>query len=162
MADVVKAFEKAGCVGAISHGHAGNLLWAQKGRAAPDTRLRAGLARLLGAPPGMTIRTRREMAAIVEANPFGRLVDDPAVKLYVVFLEQAPTQIPALPVRVDKDALELIAITGRDAYVVSRKIPGKLMYGFPNQFVEKLLGVAGTTRNWSTVTKTAALMEPDV
>jgi hypothetical protein len=30
------------------------------------------------------------------------------------------------------------------------------MYGFPNAFVEAHLGIAATSRNWSTVTKLVA------
>jgi len=31
-------------------------------------------------------------------------------------------------------------------------------FGFPNAFVEKTLGVSATSRNWTTVTKIAALV----
>src|SRR5688572_19818644 len=152
MVDVVRAFEKAGCCGARSYGHAGNLLWAQSGGAAPVEKVRALLGRLLGEPPGIMMRTKREISAIVDADPFGALVDDKSVKLYVVFLERKPKQMPALPLRHATEQLELIAVRGREAYVVSRRKPNGF-YGFPNQLVERVLGVTATSRNWSTVVK---------
>ena len=43
-----------------------------------------------------------------------------------------------------------------DVVIVSgRKKNGS--YGLPNNFIEKELGVSGTTRNWSTVTKIVEL-----
>jgi len=32
-------------------------------------------------------------------------------------------------------------------------------FGFPNDFIEKQLGVVGTTRNWSTVKKIVEFVE---
>jgi uncharacterized protein (DUF1697 family) len=165
MADVVRAFEKAGCRGVKSYGHAGNLFWTgraglakQPRRGTPVERVRVLLEQLLGESPGIMVRTRREMAAIVAADPFGALVHDTTIKLYVVFLERKPKQVPPLPVVHVLERVELIAVRGREAYLASRRKPNGF-YGFPNQFIEKTLGMAGTTRNWSTVTKVAALME---
>lgn len=158
MAEVVTAFEKAGCRGARSYGHAGNLVWEQGSGSAPVKKARQLLAGLLGRPAEIMVRSAEEMAAIVSSDPFAAVKADATVKLYVVFLAQTPAPVPPLPLRLDKEALEVIAVRGREAYVVSRRIPGREMYGFPNQFVEKTLGVAATSRNWSTVTKVAALL----
>jgi uncharacterized protein (DUF1697 family) len=52
--------------------------------------------------------------------------------------------------------LEAIAMKNMDVVIVSaRKKNG--FYGFPNNFIEKELGVSGTTRNWSTVMKIVEL-----
>jgi uncharacterized protein (DUF1697 family) len=158
MADVVRVFERAGCSGVTSYGHAGNLMWTQGAGTGPVEKAHPLLTALLGQPASIMARTTREMAAIVDADPFGALVKDKTIKLYVLFLAARPKRVPPLPLRMDKDALELIAVTGREAYVVSRRLPGRQMYGFPNQFVEKTLGVAATSRNWSTVTKVAAML----
>jgi uncharacterized protein (DUF1697 family) len=159
MADVCTVFEKAGCRDVRSVGHAGNLLWTPSAGTVSAEKLRARLGRLLGEPPELMVRTARDMSRIVEANPFGALVNDKAIKLYVVFLARKPKQVPPLPVRLEKDALELVAVRGREAYVVSRKKPGTVMYGFPNQFVEGTLGVPSTSRNWSTIVKVARIVE---
>jgi uncharacterized protein (DUF1697 family) len=97
------------------------------------------------------------MRRIVDGHPFGALTRDKAIKLYVVFLARRPKQVPALPLRFEKEGLELVAASGREVYVVSRRKPGSPMYGFPNQFVERTLGVPATSRNWNTVVKVARL-----
>jgi uncharacterized protein (DUF1697 family) len=159
MADVCKVFAKAGCRDVRSVGHAGNLLWTQAAGKVPEERLRVLLGRLLGESPELMVRTARDMSRIVEADPFGALASDKAIKLYVAFLARKPKQVPPLPVKLEKDALELVAVTGREAYVVSRRKPGTVMYGFPNQFVEKTLGVPATSRNWSTVVRVARMVK---
>jgi uncharacterized protein (DUF1697 family) len=52
----------------------------------------------------------------------------------------------------DKEAVEAIAIRNREAFIVTRQKPNGF-FGFPNNFIEKELGVSATSRNWSTVTK---------
>lgn len=155
MVDVVQAFEQAGCRATESFGHAGNLLWTQGRGRAPVAELQRGLTRLLGQAPEIMVRTSRELSAIVEADPFGRLVDDRTVKPYVVFLAGQPKHLPDLPLEHRPERLTLIALDRRHAYVISRRKPNGF-FGFPNQFVEKTLGVAATSRNWSTVVKAAA------
>jgi hypothetical protein len=52
--------------------------------------------------------------------------------------------------------LEVVGIQELEAFIVSRpKTNG--FFGFPNNFIEKELGVSATTRNWSTVKKMLAL-----
>ena len=85
----------------------------------------------------------------------------PATKLYVTFLSDAPVTKPRLPLTSDKEALEAFAMKDLDVFIVSgRKTNG--FYGFPNNFIEKELGVSGTTRNWSTVTRIVALGRSEV
>lgn len=42
-----------------------------------------------------------------------------------------------------------------EVFIVSRRKKNGF-YGFPNNFIEKELGVSATSRNWSTVTKIVA------
>jgi hypothetical protein len=84
------------------------------------------------------------------------LVADKTIKLYIVLLAERPKRKPTLPIVDAKDGLELVGVYGAHAYVVSRRKPNSLMYGFPNSFVENALGVAATSRNWSTVSKILA------
>jgi uncharacterized protein (DUF1697 family) len=43
-------------------------------------------------------------------------------------------------------------VQDRAAFILSRRRKNG-WFGFPNKFVEKELGVLGTTRNWTTVNK---------
>jgi uncharacterized protein (DUF1697 family) len=151
MNDLRPVFEAAGCRNVETYLQSGNVLFDQQddaalGRAAEAVRaIAADTTRVI-------FRSLTELEAIVAADPFRDYLGDRRLKLYVVFLETAARATPNLPVVSVKDALELIDVSGREAYVVSRP-RASLMYGFPNAFVEAHLGIAATSRNWSTVTK---------
>jgi len=71
-----------------------------------------------------------------------------------VFLSNQPKHPPKLPLISIKEGVELLEIKDGSAFVVARRKPNG-SFGFPNAFVEKELGVVGTTRNWNTVNKIA-------
>ena len=91
---------------------------------------------------------------LVEAAPFGALVNARSVKLYVSFLAAKPKRMPGFPLRVEKEALDVRGLYTQDALIVSyRKSNG--FYGFPGGWTEQELGVVSTARNWSTVLRIA-------
>ena len=93
---------------------------------------------------------------LVRAKPFKALGSASDTKRYVTFLADPPEKRPRFPLVSAKEALEAVAMKNLDVVVVSgRKKNG--FYGFPNNFIEKELGVPGTTRNWSTVMKIVEL-----
>ena len=97
-----------------------------------------------------------QIEELVGTVPFKDVEAGPATKLYVAFLSQKPRNRPTFPLVLSKEGLEAIAMRGREVFVVSR--PKKNgFFGFPNNFIEKEFGISATTRNWSTVTKIAAL-----
>jgi uncharacterized protein (DUF1697 family) len=95
------------------------------------------------------VRSSAELAQLVERNPFLKRGAD-ASKLHVTFLVEAPAaaRVKALA---DADAgREEFDVRGRDVYL---HMPDGYGRGkLTNAFIEKQLGVAGTTRNWKTVT----------
>jgi uncharacterized protein (DUF1697 family) len=151
MTALCAAFESAGCRNVRSVIQSGNVLFdARRGDdvllATVTSRVRA----LSGAEPVIMTRTMAELARVVGAAPFGARTGDRTLKLYVVFLAAPPRRRPRLPLHDEKERLELVGVAGRHAFVVSHRKPSGI-YGFPNQFVENALGVAATSRNWSTV-----------
>jgi uncharacterized protein (DUF1697 family) len=117
--------------------------------------VRERLRRLLGEEPLLMLRTMRELERIVARAPFAAVASEPDIKLYVVFLEKKPARRPDGPLTSSKERLEVLAIDGREVYLLSRRKESGF-YGFPNSFVEAALGVRATSRNWSTVTRIAA------
>jgi uncharacterized protein (DUF1697 family) len=113
---------------------------------------------ILSAEPIVMVRSAAEIARLLRHGPFAGVSAPASIKRYVVFLTGAPTRRPRLPVRLPKEALELVHVSKRECWVVSRRKPNG-WYGFPVEFVERAVGVAATARNWSTVTKLAALMQ---
>jgi len=155
MPDLCEAFAAVGCRNVTSYGSAGNVLF-ETSVAAPEALFKKVTARvraLAGGEPSIVFRTIRELDAAARAAPFAALVDDKAIKLYVVFLAERSTRKPTLPIVDERERLELVGVHGAHAYVVSRRKPNTLMYGFPNSFVEDALRVAATSRNWNTVSK---------
>lgn len=155
MADVRAAFEDAGCRDVDTIGHAGNILFRPGSSSIPvvQRKVRAALQALLGTKTDICFRRFDELVELVEFDPFGGLVSDESVKLYVAFMDREPSPRPALPVLIPKERIEITGLRGCDLFIVSRRKPNG-MYGFPNMFVEQL-GVVATTRNWNTVLRLA-------
>ena len=151
MNDLRPVFEAAGCRNVATYIQSGNVVFDADDEATLPSTVQA-VSTHIGAPAQIMFRSLPQLEAIVVAQPFEPYLTDRTLKLYVVFLASAPPATPALPIVDAKEALELIAVRSHEAYVVSRPKPTR-MYGFPNNFVEAHLGVAATSRNWSTVTK---------
>lgn len=111
---------------------------------------------MLGGEVTILFRKISEVESLVRADPFKDLGLGSDVKSYVAFLLQKPRRKPALPLLSPKEALEAFKIKDRDVFIVSRR-KANGMYGFPNNFIEKELGVPATTRNWSTIRRIVEL-----
>jgi len=109
---------------------------------------------------GISVRPARSVEELVQRDPF-RDVKSRGAKLYVDFLTQRPRIKPRLPLVSHKEALEVIAVSGKAAFIVSRR-KANGFFGIPNNFVEKGLGVPATSRNWTTVAKIAALVRAEM
>jgi uncharacterized protein (DUF1697 family) len=138
-----RAFEAAGLKNVRTFQQAGNVVF--------ESNLKKPLAKLLNTDLRAIVFTVDELTQIVKRDPFKR-IDRGDVMLCVVFLFDEPAQKPRLPLISTTDKLELIAIHDRAAFVVARRKKTG-WFGFPNNFVEKQLGVTATTRQWSTVKK---------
>ena len=95
------------------------------------------------------MRTRDELAAAIEANPFP-VPEDPK-KLHVTFLAGEPDagavkQLEAADVGDDR-----IAFEGREIYIAYANGMGRSELA--KQLGRAKLGVTATDRNWNTVTK---------
>jgi uncharacterized protein (DUF1697 family) len=153
MTDLSAAFAAAGCLNVRTHIQSGNVVFQAPSEesAAVFRRIQQKLEDLVGAEPVIMFRTVRELERIVDSAPFKGWTAGPKVKLYVTFLAEKPRKRPRFPLVSAKEALEAIGMKNREVFVVSR--PKKTaFFGFPNNFIEKELGVSATTRNWSTIT----------
>jgi uncharacterized protein (DUF1697 family) len=154
MTDLKEAFATAGCRDVRTCIQGGNVIF----DARPDQasrvfqKTRACLRDLLGEEPGIVFRTARELERTMQEAPFKRFDRNRALKLYVTFLAEKPARAPKFPLRSSQEALDAIGMKHLDVFVVSRRKKNGF-YGFPNQFIEKELGVPATSRNWSTVTR---------
>jgi len=93
-----------------------------------------------------------QVEAIVEQNPFSKIETGPEVVPFFVFLSDDPNAEPKLPLISVSENVEVFEVRERVAFALCRRKKNGL-FGFPNKFVEKALGVAATTRNPNTVRK---------
>jgi len=160
MDQLQRAFIEAGCEEAKTVIQSGNVIFRAPGNAPAGLfqRIQENLRHLMGQEVTVMFRKDSEIAKIIRLRPFDGIRHETDSKRYVTFLHSRPTVSLRLPFISEKEALEVCRVDGREAFVVSRRIPGKAMFGFPNQVLERELGVPATTRNWSTVMKIAEKM----
>jgi uncharacterized protein (DUF1697 family) len=148
-------FEALGMSNVQTYIASGNVLFDTRARS--EKALRSKLESGMGHEVRVALFEFPEVASIVDQDPFKGIKATPDVALFVTFLAEKPKQSPKLPFVFAKENLEVIALVGRAAFIVARRKQNG-MFGFPNDFIEKQFGVTGTTRNWNTVQKIAALV----
>ena len=127
----------------------GNVVFAGRQRStdAAAVALRSAIVSSTGLDPQVIVRTRDELAAVVDANPFLQRGDDPD-HLHVMFLdEDAEALIEGLDLR-SRLPEEAIAI-GRELYL---QLPAGMGRSKLATDLARRLGSTGTVRNWRTVT----------
>lgn len=143
-------FESAGFKNVRTFQQAGNVVFETAAKN-PTAKIEKLLSETFGADLRILIFTMDELARITKQDPFKR-VEPGDVMLCVAFLADQPSLKPKLPLKSTTENLELIAVKDRAAFVVARRRKTG-WFGFPNNFVEKELGVTATTRQWSTIKK---------
>ena len=121
-------------------------------RAAPATlekQLEEAIEDKLGVDPRVVVRTRDELAAAIEANPFP-LPDNPK-DLHVTFFSGEPDADAVAKLEATDFAPDRLSFAGREAYVLYDNGMGRSELA--KQLARAKLGVAATDRNWNTVTK---------
>ena len=155
MTDMQKAFTAAGAKNVRTVIASGNVVFDAPTALGPlRDRIVKKVGPLLGADPEIAFRTLPYLERLIAAAPFGPLVDDRTIKLYVLFLMGRPKRVPAFPLAIPKEVIEVRGMYEKDALIVSRRKPNG-MYGFPGLWTEKEMGVASTGRNWSTLLRIA-------
>jgi len=155
MADLRAAYEAAGCGDVRTYIASGNVVFTSstgvRGRKALAKRLETAVEEATGVSSRVALRTDAELAAVVEAHPFG----DDTSSTYVTFLLDRPTaaavrRLEALDVEPD-----LVAVEGTEVYV---RYPTGLANGrLTGALLDRTLAVQGTNRNWRTVARLAEL-----
>jgi len=102
-------------------------------------------------------RSADEMSATVAGNPFLRQPGIDPEKLHVMFLAETPSSVAVKKLAELARAPEQLRSLGKEIYLY-------LPDGVANSFwmknpVDRILGVATTTRNWKTVNQLAKMCE---
>jgi uncharacterized protein (DUF1697 family) len=112
------------------------------------------IAKGLGVEPAVVVRTREQLADVVERNPLASVATDPK-RYQVSFLSGEPDADAVREIEAADIAPERFVVSGREIYAwhpdgLQRSPLAKLLS-------EERLGVRATARNWNTVTKLLAL-----
>ena len=149
MPELRSALEEAGFGEVHTYLQSGNVILESRAKAESVRRKVEGvIAERFGLEIAVVVRTKAELAAVVQKNPLGDEAKDPK-RHQVTFLSK---KLPAKTVRELEETAtkqERVAVAGREVYawhpsgVARSKLWAKL--------AGKGLGVTATSRNWTTV-----------
>ena len=110
----------------------------------------------LGVDARVVVRTRDELADVIERDPLGDVADNP--KFHVVtFLSGEPDKKVAEAIATLDDPAERFVLSGREIYSWHPDGYGRSQRA--KSLTDKRLGVTATARNWNTVTKLLAMAD---
>ena len=96
------------------------------------------------------VRTRAQLAAVIERNPLADLADDPK-RYHVTFLSAKPDATRERELAELDVAPEQFVVSGREIYAWHPD--GLQRSRLAAALSDSKLGVTGTSRNWNTITK---------
>jgi uncharacterized protein (DUF1697 family) len=135
--------------GAVNVGAAGTFVIREpRGQAA----LRAEVLRRLPFEADLMICPGRDLLDLADGDPVSAEPSGEGVGKYASVLAWRPRTLPPLPITQpagEQWQVKVIAVPGRVALSLSRRLGRRVVY--PNEVVEKSLGVPATTRSWSTI-----------
>ena len=119
-------------------------------------RIEAAIEHALGFRSEVIVRTRAQLRAVIESNPFDGRPEVAGGKLLVTFLAADPGEAAREAVRqINMGPEELFAV-GSELFVHYPNGAGRSK--LPNA-VEQVMGIPGTTRNWNSVLRILAMAE---
>jgi uncharacterized protein (DUF1697 family) len=122
--------------------------------------LRAELLRRLPFEAELMICRGQELIDLAGGELFQDKPAEKDAQRFVSVMAKRPQKLPALPVRQpagDEWQVKIVAVSGQFALSLWRRLGRTLVY--PNEVVEKQLGVPATTRNWNTVTAVCDILK---
>jgi uncharacterized protein (DUF1697 family) len=96
------------------------------------------------------IRVKKDLVAVSTTHPFRDDATDPS-RLHVVFMDVMPDAARIADLDPDRSPPDRFEVRGREIYLSYPNGQGRSKLGL--DYFERVLGVAGTARNWNTVTK---------
>jgi uncharacterized protein (DUF1697 family) len=153
MAELRRACEEAGLGDVRTFIQSGNLLFtSSKSRAALVALLERLLAESLGVPARAILRSDKEIAKVAGTRPFGADTSS----LYVMFLADRPDREGVRTLAGLETGPEQFKVAGSEVYLSYPNGLGRAKLT-PARF-ERALAIAGTARNWRTVSRLAELV----
>ena len=162
MADLKSTFAEIGCTNVVTYIQSGNVIFSsrQKSQASIAKKISKQIKSEYGFDVPVFVCSRDEYLVVLSEHPFEKAASD-IKHLHVTFLHAPPSG----------DAIRLLSEKAEDFgdedeyFLVGQSLYHHCPFGyaktkFTNGFMEKTLGVRATTRNWNTVQKIGALLQP--
>jgi len=150
MARLRALMEELGYSDVRTYVNSGNLVFSGPRRS--EKHLEAAIAKHFGFDVPVVLRSRDDLAEIVQANPLGEIATDPAKYLVVFCAAEATTGLDPADF-----APETFHVRGREVYLWA---PGGIGRSeLAKRLAAKSIGEKSTARNWRTVEKLLALAD---
>jgi uncharacterized protein (DUF1697 family) len=158
MARLREVLEAAGFEDVRTYVQSGNVVLTDPGRSSANVgrEIESAIEEAFGFDVAVVMRTRDEMAALVEEDPLGEVADDPSRRIVVFLAEKLDRRKLA---GVDPEDYAPEAFTLREREIVMWAPNGQRDSPLVKTLTEKRTGVVGTARNWRTVEKLLALAD---
>ncbi|MGH7535677.1 MAG: DUF1697 domain-containing protein [Gemmatimonadales bacterium] len=102
----------------------------------------------------------RDLLDLVRRDPFQKAAAGSDERLFISVLERRPARLPPLPLHTpDGTEWQVAMLEVRGRFVASLHRRRGRTFLYPNEAVEKRLGVAATTRSWSTILSVGLALE---
>lgn len=96
-------------------------------------------------------RSVKHLAELVATTPFASIKPGSVYACCITFLPSPPTALSNTPFESKRRDVQVLHVQDADVLSICHKIGNTP--GSPNAFLEKLLGVPATTRNWNTIVR---------
>jgi uncharacterized protein (DUF1697 family) len=101
------------------------------------------------------VRTRKELGEVAAGHPLGMGQSEHS-RLHVIFLETTPADDKVAALDPDRSPPDHFEVRGREIFLSYPNGQGRSKLDLA--YFERVLGVAGTARNWNTVTKLLSML----
>jgi uncharacterized protein (DUF1697 family) len=151
MPELRELLARAGFDDVRTHLHSGNVVLSSRAKPPEVARTcERAIKKELDLEIAVVVRTKAELAKVVERNPLGDVATNPK-RYQVTFLSGKLDAATARKVKAAAEPPEQVVVSGREVYAwhpetIARSKLGTLLAG-------KSLGVTATARNWTTVTR---------
>lgn len=153
MASLVSYFEELGCLAVRSYIQSGNVVF--DAPAALAARVSASIAKRIAQEHGLkvpvVVLSHEELAEIAEGNPHVAVRGVDLAKIYVMFLQDAPSAAKIGTLDPERSPGDELVVRGRAIYLLLRN--GAAKTKLTNDYFDRKLGTVTTSRNWRTVQK---------
>ena len=127
----------------------------RQGRAQLAAKLEGAIVDRFAVRPQVLLRSREELQAALDANPFAAAARTDPSHLLIHFFDGKPASGAAGTLAGWDRGPEQARLVGRNLYLHYGEGMGRSK--LTSAWIEKTLGASGTARNWNTVTKLAGL-----